>query len=56
MNDLEREKIEEALIQLQQQEQQTQNLIRVIQRTDPKELEQERFNNMTDEERKILRR
>lgn len=56
MSDLERQKIEEALRQAELQEQQNRNLIRIIQRTDPKDLEQERFKNMSDDERRIFRR
>lgn len=56
MSDAEKERIEEALRQLQQQEQQTQNLIRIIQRTKPEDLEQERFKNMSEDEQRIFRR
>ena len=56
MNKLTKEEIEQHLERIREQEQQNQNLVRLIQKTNPKELEQERFNNMTDEERRILRR
>lgn len=56
MNKLTKEEIEQQLERIREQEQQNQNLVRLIQKTNPKELEQERFNNMTDEERRILRR
>lgn len=56
MSDAEKERIEEALRQLQQQEQQTQNLIRIIQRTKPEDLEEERFKNLSDDERRIFRK
>lgn len=56
MSDTERQRIEEALRQAELQEQQNRNLIRIIQRTDPKDLEEERFKNLSDDERRILRR
>ena len=56
MSDLERQKIEEALRQAELQEQQNRNLIRIIQRTDPKDLEEERFKNLSDDERRIFRK
>ena len=56
MTEQERQRIEDALKQAEIQEQQNQNLIRIIQRTDAKDLENERFNNMSNDERRILGR
>ena len=56
MSDTERQRIEEALRQAELQEQQNRNLIRIIQKTDPQDLEQERFKNLSDDERRILGR
>jgi len=56
MSDTERQRIEEALRQAELQEQKNKNLIRIIQRTDPKDLEEERFKNLSDDERRIFRK
>lgn len=56
MSEQEKQRIEEALRQAELQEQQNRNLIRIIQRTDPKDLEEERFKNMSEDEQRIFRR
>ena len=54
MNKLTKEEVEQQLERLRQQEQQNQDLIRIIQRTKPEDLEQERFKNLSEDERKIF--
>lgn len=55
MTEAEKQRIEEALRLAQLQEQQNKNLIRIIQRTDVKDLEEERFKNMSSKEKDLLK-
>lgn len=55
MTKAEKQRIEEALRLAQLQEQQNKNLIRIIQRTDVKDLEEERFKNLSPEEKNLFK-
>ena len=50
-----RQQIEETLRKLEQQDQQNKNLVNLIQNTNHKDLEQERFKNMSDDEKRLMR-
>lgn len=50
-----KEDIQKELDRIRQQDQQTKNLINLIKNTDPKDLEQERFKNMSKQEKDLFK-
>lgn len=56
MNKLTREEIEEAIRKINEQDQKNKYLIEIIKKVDPQDLENERFNNMSEDEKRLLRR
>ena len=50
-----KEDIQKELDRIRQQDQQTKNLINLIKNTDSKDLEQERFKNMSKQEKDLFK-
>jgi len=55
MNNKDRQRINNTLKELEVQDQKNKNLINLIQNTNVKDLEEERFKNMSPEEKDLLK-